>query len=189
MKLTDELIIDLEVAFNGTNQETSSENRSADEFNISTKLDEKTSFHHSPYKKRKSISKIIKEQSLSPIKGGKISKGKIEQKNCPHMYKITINFGTIFPATYRGVGRWKNLEGGTNYSLSIPACFIFSISSKSGGTWHSRPPLLRPPAFESFKSQTPFRYLNYTHLPNKRAGSNKREGPNKQAGPINGQGT
>ena len=77
VKLSDELVIDLEVAFNGTNQETSSENRSADEFKISTKLDQTTSFHHSPYKKRKSISKINKGQSLSPIKGGKISKGKI----------------------------------------------------------------------------------------------------------------
>ena len=78
VKLSDELVIDLEVAFNGSNQETSPENRSADEFNIPTKLDEKTSFHHSPYKKIKSISKINKGQSLSPIKGGKISKGKIE---------------------------------------------------------------------------------------------------------------
>ena len=78
MKLTDELVIDLEVAFNGKNQKTSSENRSADEFNIPTKLDPTTSFHHSPYKKRKSISKIKKGQSLSPIEGGKISKGKIE---------------------------------------------------------------------------------------------------------------
>ena len=78
MKLTDELVIDLEVAFNGTNQETSSENRSADEFNTPTKFNEKTSFHHSPYKKRKSISKIKKGQSLSPIEGGKISNGKIE---------------------------------------------------------------------------------------------------------------
>ena len=78
MKLTDELVIDLEVAFNGTNQETSSENRSADEFNTPTKLAPTTSFHNSPYKKRKSISKIKKGQSLSPIEGGKILKGKIE---------------------------------------------------------------------------------------------------------------
>ena len=90
MKLTDELVIDLEVAFNGKNQKTSSENRSADEFNIPTKLDEKSSFQHSPYKKRKSISKINKRQSMSPIKGGKISKGKIDLKNCPHMYDMAI---------------------------------------------------------------------------------------------------
>ena len=57
--------------------------------------------------------------------------------------------------------------------------FFLSISSKSGGPWLSRPPLLGPPASESFKSQTPFRYLNYAHLPNKRAGSNKRAGPNR----------
>ena len=69
--------MDLEVAFNGTNQETSSENRPANEFKIPTKLDQTTSFHLSPYKKRKSISKINKGQSLSPIKEGKISKGKI----------------------------------------------------------------------------------------------------------------
>ena len=83
MKLSDELVIDLQLAFNGTNQEKTAETKSADEFNISTKLDEKTSFHHSPYQKRKPISKINKGQSLSPIKGGKISKGKIELKNCP----------------------------------------------------------------------------------------------------------
>jgi hypothetical protein len=78
VKLSDELVIDLALEFKGTNQEGTAEKISNDEFKIPTKLDEKTSFHHSPYKKRKSITKINKGQSLSPIKEGKISKGKIE---------------------------------------------------------------------------------------------------------------
>ena len=80
MKLTDELVIDLEVAFNGTNQETSSENRSADEFNTPTKFNEKTSFHHSPYKKENqsqkskkgSLCHLLKEAKSQKVKFSKI---------------------------------------------------------------------------------------------------------------------